>query len=190
MVGDINSAIADADNKIIIGKDDKLIRIDDLLVPEFSRCSRCPLYGGCPAQQESEEAEHCLIEEGLVIESTKELVGYYGITIKDKLVMFSFLINLLNLHRLSRMGAMIQFGLYEKDNFDIMNKYMAMVAKIDGRYHKALQELQATRKEQFRLAQIHTDETSTFMRVMTDLAKKSKEARRIENGNGNNPDKN
>lgn len=186
MQENIDNAIFDADTKVVIDKNDRVvIRLDDLLVPEFSRCSRCPLYGRCPSQKNSEDVGYCLIEEGLVIESTKELVNHYGITIKDKLVMFSFILNLLNLHRLSRMGAMIQFGIYDKDNFDIMNKYMAMVAKIDGRYHKALQELQATRREQFRLTQIQSEDTDTFISIMKKMAKKSKELKNVEQNTTN-----
>jgi hypothetical protein len=176
MVSDIEGAIYDSDTKVVLFGNN-IIKLEDLLVPDFISCNRCPKAGNCPAEEASRKAEpsHCLIEEGLVIEATKDLMHYYNITIKDKLVLFSFIINLLNLHRLSRMGARINYDLVNsEDNMDIMNKYMAMLAKIDGRYHKGLSELQATRKEQMRMQALQADSTNEFMQVMTALAKKKR----------------
>jgi len=186
MADDIDTAIAEADHRVMISGN-RVIRLDDLLVPDFIQCHRCPKQGNCPAQEasEREDANHCLIEEGLVIEATRDLMNYYDITIKDKLVLFSFMINLLNLHRLSRMGTKINYNLAnDEDNMDIMNKYMAMLAKIDGRYHKGLTELQATRKEQTRLLQHNADQTGVFIQLMKDMALKTKQRETIGEGNG------
>ncbi len=187
---DIDEIINGAGSKVIIGDHNQLISIDDLLLPELMICRRCPIWNSCPAQKASEKVGHCLIEEGLIIETTKDLAMEYGISIKDKLVLFSFMINLLNLHRLSRLGSRINFVMHDKDNFDIMNKYMAMLAKIDGRYHKSLQELQATKKEQFRLKQVVSQDGQTFMQIMTEMAQKSKKKLReqITDGNGSDTD--
>jgi len=173
MVRSVDQAVYDADSKVVVFGNN-LIRLEDLLTPDFSNCNRCPKAGNCNAEKASRKEGYCLIEEGLIIESTKDLMNYYGITIKDKLVMFSFQISLLNLHRLSRMGARIDYGMWSEENFDIMNKYMAMLAKIDGRYHKGLSELQATRKEQLKMQALQADETSEFIKVMTQLAKKQR----------------
>ena len=163
----IKDLIDGVNNKIVIGNNNQIIKIDDLLTPELMNCLNCPIWKTCPTRNASMEVGHCLIEEGLIIESTKDLAMEFGISTKDKLVLFSFMLNLLNLHRLSRLGARINFVLQDKDNFDVMNKYMAMLAKIDGRYHKSLQELQATRKEQFRVVQNASEDSNTFINILS-----------------------
>ncbi len=179
----IDEIIGKVDNKIVIMGNDKVLNLDDFLTPHLTLCHNCPIRMTCPAREASEERDPpgCLIEEGLMIEATKDLIRDYGISLKDKLTMFSFNINLLNLHRMSRVGARINFAMNDKDNFDIMNKYMAMLAKVDGRYHKALQELQATKREVYKIKQNTEDSNTLFIQKMSLLADQSKKKLRDTN---------
>ena len=142
---DIEETIETAGIKYIVNSFGEVIDLEQLLIPSYSTCVNCPIKTTCP---EFEADSHCKIEEALVIRTVQHLADQ-GIDQKDSLTMFSFLNNLLMLHRLQRMAPVIDYGAAAVDRFarEQFAKYLSMLASVDRRYIVVLKELMATRKE-------------------------------------------
>lgn len=154
----------------------ELIQLEDLLRPGYSGCNQCALrprgdpttFRVNPETGTEEEVanpnfipsscpmydaeSHCVLEEGLVIETVQTFKDD-GMVPMDNLTLFSLLNSLLNLHRLSRVGTIINYSNMhiDKEASDIVNKFISMTSSINNQYTKALKEMLATRKDQVSL---------------------------------------
>lgn len=146
-------AIIDAEvlNKMVSDNEGNLITLDELLQPGFySACRRCPLYK-CPMRVDEpteEYDDHCRIEEGALIEITKEFVNEGG-SLSQKATLVSLFDNYVLKLRMARVGSQINY-ISIVDNpkmLGVLDKYVSMMMSIDRRYMAAVKEMQLTPKE-------------------------------------------
>ena len=142
---DIEETIKAADLKFIVNSKGEIIDLEELLVPTYARCDNCPITHMCPSFK---EGHHCRVEEALVIRTVQYLADQ-GVDQKDTLTIYSFLTNLLNLHRVQRIISVIDLSAaaYDKQARENFSRYMSMLNSVDKRYVSVLKELLATRKE-------------------------------------------
>ena len=174
---DIEETVETAGTKYIVNSFGEIIDLDQLLIPSYSTCVNCPIKNTCP---EFETDSHCKIEEALVIRTVQHLADQ-GIDEKDSLTMFSFLNNLLMLHRLQRMAPVIDYGAAAVDRFarEQFAKYLSMLASVDRRYVSVLKERMATRKER---RNVREEPTSGFMDMIAKAieAEQAKESGSVD----------
>lgn len=168
----VEDTAANAENYLVLG-DGTLVGLEELLQPGYSGCYQCPLRTrGNPTTESGqpnpsylpsrcpmyEAGRHCVLEEAIVIE-TVQTFEREGLGDLDKFTLFSLLNSLLNLHRLSRMGQVINFSSahLDKETADIMNKYISMTSSTNNQYVKALKEMLATKKDQTTLKMQRTN---------------------------------
>jgi hypothetical protein len=159
----VNDTIRDAESFIVLSNGN-LVNFDDLLKPGYSVCNNCalkargnrlkedgvtpnPLFipSTCPVY---ERGRHCLIEEAVVIETVQSFKTD-GLETLDKYMMFSLLTNMLNLHRLGRVGQVIDFSRMHqsKEQAEILQKYISMTTSANNQFTKAIKELTLSRKD-------------------------------------------
>ena len=147
IVGDptIEDTIKGADLKFIVNSKGEIIDLEDLLVPAYARCDNCPIASLCPSFK---KGHHCRVEEALVVRTVQYLADQ-GVDQKDTLTIYSFLTNLLNLHRVQRIISVIDLSAaaYDKQARENFSRYLSLLNSIDKRYVSVLKELLATRKE-------------------------------------------
>lgn len=168
----VEDTVNDAQNFLVLG-DGTLMGLEELLQPGYSGCNQCPrrtrgsltLENGQPNPNHVpsqcpmyEQGRHCVLEEAIVIE-TVQTFEREGMGDLDKFTLFSLLNSLLNLHRLSRVGEVINFSSAHllKEQADILNKYISMTSSTNNQYVKALKEMLATKKDQTTLRLQRTD---------------------------------
>lgn len=177
-IPDPADTIDTAVDKVIFNSRGELIKLEELIAPQYSRCSRCAVTEDCPMYEKNKNKDYCRIEEGLVIEAVKTLAAK-GVDINDKLGIYSFITSLMAKVRIDRLGTVMNWKhYYDRDELNVISKWSAMMASIDNRYQKALKELIATRKTEYDVKMSQTVQTVSFLdklKIVSEEDKKKKE---------------
>lgn len=141
---------------VLIGEENDILNLGDFLSPRLMQCRRCPLDSDqCSMRVEREErrnyphSDECRVERGMIVTTAQWLVSQ-GVTNADLILVNNLVKAMIDGDRISRLGTKVTFAQFrEKDDMNVISKYITMSAQIDTRVQKALKELMATRKEKY-----------------------------------------
>lgn len=155
---------------MLIGESNNVLDLGDFLSPRLMQCQRCPLDSNqCSMRVERNEiknyphGDECRVERGMIVTTAQWLVSQ-GVTNADLILVNNLIKSMIDGDRISRLGTRVTFTQFrEKDDMNVISKYITMSAQIDTRIQKALKELMATRKEKHMMRK-NTNSVATNMR--------------------------
>jgi len=175
---DKDDTIEGAIDKYIVANDDVLIKLEDVLEPQYMKPENCPAEDRCRCKDEN----YCTIEEAIAIEITKEYLSQ-GRDLRDKLVLSRLIDSHILAYRLRKLGGQINYRRVGNDPeyLKLLDKYVSMTTKIQRSARSDEKELLMTAKERSKLRKDERDATVELaMSKLRELDEKEEAVEKLE----------